>query len=101
MGLRNSGPIPFSPSTVTDALDGTNAPPGSMAALVNLVPDPTTANLFICRPAAEEMTDFTGFNNTGFISVFFVLGHQFYCMIATDAPPGYDQPFCYHQIRVY
>ena len=95
MSLRNAAPIPFSPSGVTDTLDGSNAPQGSMAALVNLIPDPTTANLFVCRPASELMTEFGGFSSPGFISVFHVSGSLIYGMIATSATPGYDQPFCY------
>lgn len=95
MSLRNASPVSFLATTVTDALDGTNAPPGSMAALVNLIPDPTTNNLFIPRPASELLTDFPGFTDPGFISVFFVSGSFVYGMIATATTPGYDQPFCY------
>lgn len=96
MGLRNSQPIPFQPATVTDALDGSLAPSGSMAALVNLIPDPTTLGLFIPRPASDELTDFTGFSSPGFISVMHVSGVLVYGMIATALVPGYDQPFCYN-----
>lgn len=96
MSLRNSGPISFSPTGVTDTLDGTNAPQGSMGALVNLIPDPTTAGLFICRPASELLTDFTGFTTPGFISVLHVSGSLIYGMIATGLVAGHDQPFCYN-----
>ncbi len=95
MSLRNAAPTPFSPSGVTDTLDGSNAPQGSMAALVNLIPDPTTANLFVCRPASEMMTEFGGFSSPGFISVFHVSGSLIYGMVASATTPGYDQPFCY------
>src|SRR5882672_9214024 len=98
MSLRNASPVPFTATTVTDALDGSNAPQGSMAALVNLIPDPTTNGLFIPRPASEELTDFSGFSSPGFISVYFVSGSFIYGMIATAFVPGYDQPFCYDKI---
>jgi hypothetical protein len=95
MSLRNSGPVSFSPTGVTDTLDGSNAPQGSMEALVNLIPDPTTSNLFVCRPASERLTTFPGFSSPGFISVYHVAGNLVYGMIATALVPGHDQPFCY------
>lgn len=98
MSISRSSPVPFVASGVTDALDGTNAPRGSMAALVNLIPDPTTNNQFICRPAATEISDWTtsGFTNPGFISVWHVRGNLVYGLIATDDHPGHDMPFCYN-----
>lgn len=96
MSIARSSPVPFIASGVTDALDGTNAPRGSMAALVNLVPDPTTNNQFICRPASIEETDFTGFTNPGFISVIHVRGNLVFGLIASDTNPGQDEPFCFN-----
>lgn len=98
MTLANSTPQPFRPQTVTDAVETPRILfniNGSMAALTNLVPDPTTAGVFTCRQASELLTNFTGFNTPGFISVIHVSGTLIYGMIATNLVPGYDQPFCY------
>lgn len=95
MSLRNSRPIPFQASGVTDSIDGTNAPPGSMQALVNLVPDPSSRFQYVCRPAAEELTDFAGFSSPAFISAMHVRGALIYGMIASATNPGKDEPFCY------
>lgn len=93
--LRNGQPYTHSPSGVTDTLDGTNTPPGGMALLTNLIPDPSTRNLWNCRPAGEEVTDFTGFTTPTFISVLRVIGEIAYGMIASAAFPGLDEPFAY------
>lgn len=94
MALRRSQPIPFFPTGVTDSTDA-NGPAGSMAALINLIPDPSTNRQFVCRPASEEMTDFTGFSSPGFVSAMHVRGPLIFGMIATAANPGRDEPFCY------
>ncbi len=95
MPLRRATPIAFKPSGVTDTIDGSNSPPGAMAALTNLIASPKTAGLFVCRPASEEMTDFTGFSAPGFVSVIHVAGTLVYGMVATSLFAGHDQPFCY------
>ena len=96
MALRNSKPLPFAPSGCTDALDSSDVPAGSMAALTNLIPDPTTRNLFQCRPAAFQLNEGFGLlPDAGFISVMKVVGNRVYGMVATSTIPGRDQPFCY------
>lgn len=95
MALRNALPISFTPTGVTDTLDGTNSPPGSMEALVNLIPDPTTLGNWICRPASELETSFSGFTTPGFISLLFVNGTYAYGLIASGLNAGKDQPFVY------
>lgn len=54
MSLRRSTPLAFSPRGLSDTLDGTTVFSGAMAALRNLIPDPSTKNLWQCRPAATE-----------------------------------------------
>lgn len=110
--LANTTPLQFSPTGVTDTLDATNAPKGAMAALTNLIPDPTSKNLWQCRPAATRLIDFTtrggafssafssafaiGFApGAGFISCMKNVGTRIYGMIATSTTPGHDEPFCY------
>lgn len=95
MSLRNATPVRFSPSGLSDTLDGSNVPPGACAQLVNLIPDPTTKNLWQCRPAALQTTDFTGFTTPAFISVQKVVGTKIFGMIASGLNAGRDQPFAY------
>ncbi len=97
MSLRNTTPLSHSAYGCADTLDGTNTPPGAQQSLQNLVPDPTTRNLFYCRPGMTELIDFAagGFSNPGFISCFLPVGTLIYGLIATDATPGYDEPWCY------
>lgn len=95
MTLRNGTPIRFSPAGLSDTLDGTNVFPGACSQLVNLIPDPTTKNLWQCRPAALETTDFTGFTTPGYISVAMIQGTKIYGMIASGRNAGHDEPFAY------
>lgn len=60
MSLHKASPLTFRPAGLTDAIDGTNAAAGGMAILTNLVPNPSTANQFVCRPAAIQITNFGG-----------------------------------------
>ncbi len=95
MSLRNTTPLSHSPFGCSDTLDGTNTPPGAMAMLQNLIPDPSTRNVFYCRPAAELETDFSGFTTPGFISALKVVGTIAYGMVASARFPGHDEPFVY------
>lgn len=115
MALRKATPLKFSPRTASDALDSTNLPTGSMQALTNLIPDPTTTDLWTCRPASIKLTDFntggpfssgwsSGFQHgpfgpgitSGFVSVLLVVGTRAYGMIATSQFAGHDVPFSYN-----
>jgi len=96
--IRNSVPIKWSPKGLTDAGDGTNSFPGAMRQLVNLIPDPSTAGVYIPRPASIRKTDFTGTNaptGAGVISAKLVIGDLEYGMVASTLNPGKDEPFCY------
>lgn len=112
MGLRHTVPLKFSPTTCSDALDSSDLPPGAMSQLRNLIPDPTTKNLWQCRPAGTLLFTFTtsslfnpwssgwssGFGGAlssgdGFISVLRVFGSRAYGLISKSAF-GTDIPFC-------
>lgn len=95
MSLRNSTPVRFSPQGLSDALDATNVFPGAMTSLQNLIPDPTTKNVWTCRPAAIQQTAFPGFVTPGFVSAEKVIGTRAYGMIASGANAGHDEPFVY------
>jgi hypothetical protein len=81
------------PYGVCDCVDGTNAKPGAMAELVNLVPDPSTHGVWVPRPAAVSTV---GFPNPAFISGLVVIGDLAYGMIATSLFAGKDIPFCFN-----
>jgi hypothetical protein len=112
--LRRTQPYPFSPVGVSDSMDGTNTIKGGMTALQNLIPFPGTRNLWGCRPASQEIIDFTesggpfssgfssgfqtGLGNPTFISTFKVVGNIVYGLIASDTYPGHDEPFAYNLV---
>ena len=93
MGLRNAKPWTLKPKGCSDSLDGTNAFPGAMAALSNLVPNPSTVDTWVPRPAAVSLSTFAGFNTPGFVSVCLVVGDIAYGMIASARFAGKDEPF--------
>lgn len=95
MGLHNATPVMISPAGLSDALDGSNVFPGAMATLQNLIPDPTTKNLWQCRPASIQITAFSGFSTPGFISAEIILGTKVFGMIASARNAGHDEPFAY------
>lgn len=88
-------PLVWSPRGASDTLDSSTAPQGAMALLTNLIPDPTTRNLWQCRPAAISLNNFTGFNTPTFISCMKVIGTRIYGMVSTAKNPGKDEPFIY------
>jgi hypothetical protein len=115
MSLRRSSPIAFHPRSLSDTLDGSTGSPGAMAVLQNLIPDPSTRNLWQCRPAAIELIDFTaggnpfsdgfsdGFARTTFpqpagaVSTLFVIGDMLYGLVALGPElPQLDYPFAYN-----
>jgi hypothetical protein len=85
----------FSPAGLSDAEDAANVFQGACVVLQDLIPSPKTRNLWVCRPARIEITDFPGFVDPGFISALKVIGNRAYGMIASGLNPGKDQPFCY------
>lgn len=102
MALRKATPITWSPHGLSDALDTTNLEPGMMLQLSNLIPDPSTTNLWQCRPASLQLVDmnaaggqpWTGTN--GFISVLEVFGNVAFGMVGTSQFPGRDAPFAFN-----
>lgn len=95
MSLRNSTPMKWSPQGASDTLDASNTFTGAMAALQNLIRDPTTLGLWVCRPASHQETAFAGFTTPSFISCCKVIGDQVYGLIGSGLTAGKDQPFCY------
>lgn len=90
-------PLVWSPKGASDTLDSSTAPQGAMALLQNLIPDPTTRNLWQCRPAGISLVNFAtaGFNTPTFVSVWKVIGTRIYGMVSTARNLGHDEPFVY------
>lgn len=95
MSPRRSTPYTFSPEGLSDALVSTHVFPGACSKLQNLIPDPTTKNLWICRPAAVKLTSFAGFTTPGFISCLKVVGSKVFGLIASGRNVGRDEPFVF------
>lgn len=110
---RRSKPIAWRPHGLSDALDASMGFNGCMLQLQNLIPDPSTRDLWQCRPAAILLMDLatggpfsTEFSTefqtayfkaaAGAISCFKVVGNYVYGMAADGAIPGYDAPFAFN-----
>lgn len=88
-------PLVWAPHGASDTLDSTTAFNGAMAALTNLIPDPSTLDLWQCRPAAISLNDFSTFNTPTFVSCMKIIGTTAYGMLSTARFPGHDEPFMY------
>ncbi len=97
--LRGSTPLTWTPHGCTDAIDSSQSFPGCMSALTNLIPDPSTADLWMCRPAATQMTNFPTFNTPGFISCGRIVGNYFYGLMRTNRTPGFEEPFVWDLVN--
>ena len=107
-------PLPWRAKGLSDSIDGSTAFNGAMSALQNLIPDPTTASLWQCRPAATQIAVFgtqtggafsSGFSS-GFmvptvtptqsaVSCFKIVGNLLYGMIGNPTD-GFDHPFAFN-----
>lgn len=99
---------------MSDTLDASDTFSGAMALLQNLIPDPTTKQVWQCRPAQQQLINFStqggpfssGFSSgfqlgfsqlpIGLISVLRVYGNFAFGMVATARNPGHDEPFCFN-----
>src|SRR5258708_3738223 len=112
MALRKAKPLPWSPHGASDTLDSSTSFPGAMANLQNLIPDPSTDDLWQCRPASLLLNDLsTTFNTPTFISCTIVICNRLYGMVSTAqnttikaliAPPQWVSNFngrCYFLVN--
>ena len=89
-------PLTWSPHGASDSLDGSTSFPGAMSSLQNLIPDPSTQDLWQCRPAALLLNSFAGFSSPAFVSCRLVVGTFMYGMVSTSRNAGKDEPFAYN-----
>src|SRR5260370_30640981 len=82
-------PLTWKARSLSDAKDATNAPPGAMTLLSNLIPDPSTKHLFTPRPAASQLTAFAGAGLTtpGVVNELITAGAIAYGFCADTAGP--------------
>ena len=95
MTLRNTKPFSWNPKGVSDTIDGALGFNGCMLKLTNLIPDPGSNGVWVCRPAALLLTSFGGFNTPGFISVLKIIGTKAYGMVVSSRNIGNEEPFIY------
>jgi len=113
MTIKGGTPLSWFPKSLTNALDSTPIFPGAMANLANLIPDPSSKNIWQCRPASQLVANFdsiggqfsSAFSNafdisigsqSSFISCLRVVGNRAYGMIASALYPGFDVPFSFN-----
>jgi hypothetical protein len=90
--IRGAREFTFRPTGLTDAIDSTNAQPGGMVSLQNLIPSPRDPGVYVPRPAAQKLIDVIPGN---FISALTPVGQYVYGFIASTTYAGKDQPFVY------
>lgn len=98
MPLRNAKPQTIKPTGLSDADDGTNAFPGAMAVLQDLIPNPSTKNQFVPRPASVSVYNFADFTTPAQGEALIVIGNRAYGMIQSARYAGHSEPFCYDMI---
>lgn len=96
MSTLPARPYAFRPRGLYDALVSDGAPDGACSVLQNLVHDITTPFVWIGRPAAEEIANFSNFVSPGDISVLLAIGPYIFGMIGTQRFAGRDEPFCFN-----
>lgn len=116
MSILPGKPFTHRPKGLVDAIDGSNAPEGSMSSLQNLIPSLTTLRQWIPRPAWTGLAGgggavwgsfawgagvWGGFGNIAAaaqINALLVVGNYIYGMVAVTSGTnaGKDQPFVYN-----
>ena len=98
MTLRRARPIRFAPHTLSDSSNVMGGPQsvGYMASLRDLIPDPSTEDVWTCRPGHVLKADFASFSTAEAVSCEKVIGSLVYGMVASTRTPGHDEPFCFN-----
>lgn len=95
--LLNGQPLKWQPAGLSDSVDGTNSFTGAMAQLANLIPDPSTRGVYLCRAASEELVWGAGAPPVGCkINSLIVIHHiAFFMAAGTGATAAHDIPYAY------
>ena len=98
MGFRDARPTVFRIRTLTDTIDSTNGPQGSMLLLQNLVPAPYNKQIMVPRPAAILSTNFPGFTGPTMVELMYVVGQRIYGFVKSARFAGKSEPFVYNYV---
>jgi hypothetical protein len=124
MPVRKGRPLTFKAKGLSDAIDGSNAFPGSMQSLQNLIPNPSTSQQFVPRPAIVALVELGGsdplldsngnplldsngniiyavagsFTAPDIVEALYVVGSRIYGMVQTGRYAGNSEPFCYDAV---
>jgi hypothetical protein len=93
MTLRNARPLRFSPAGLSDAIAEEDAFPGACSSLQNLIPLPSTKNVWTPRPASILFNNLSSFTAPTGVPVFKVVGGFLIGLVSDSAFPGFDRPF--------
>jgi len=96
MPTRNARPTVFRWKTLTDAVDLTNGPSGGAQLLQNLIPAPFNRDIMVPRPAARELTNFSGFTTPAYVELLYSVGHLIYGFVASGRFSGRSEPFIFN-----
>ncbi len=106
---RNSKIQVWRGHSLSDTEDASSTFNGAMAAVSNIIPDPQSAKIWYCRPAAILTVDFKAganpdaftlaygagiYTSSGFISALIIIGDIAYGMMAGGK--GFDVPFTFN-----
>lgn len=106
MATRGERPITWRPRGTCDTVDGSAVPIGAMTSLQNLLPDPSTPNCFVCRPANTMLIDFTAWaaavpaGAAGVVTAAYQVGDIIYGLVGITSGvfSGLDYPFAYDTV---
>ena len=98
MATRNAKPFRFQAVGCSDTEDLTEEFPGAMSQLANLISDPATKNIWMCRPAVVPFTAIAATGTPTTISCYKIVGDILYGMVnnTTGALATFDVPFAFN-----
>lgn len=96
MATTGEFPTRFRPRSTSDSVDGDNSQTGACTAITNLIFDPATPGVVVCRPGVQQLDPFTGFNAPSVVSGGIQLDGVVYGLVASSRFPGFDEPFAYN-----
>jgi hypothetical protein len=98
MPTPNARPIPFRATTLSDAVDATNGPPGAMQILQNLIPAPFNRQIMVPRPAAIQSTNFSSFTSPVGVELQYIVGNIVYGFVQSGRFAGKSEPYAYNTV---
>lgn len=99
MAIRNSKPITFLPTGLTDGSDQSETFPGACLTIQNLVFNKTDIGSIVARPGVTVATSFPGFTTPTNIVCAMEIDGLVYGLVSTSRYSGKDEPFCYDAVN--